>query len=290
MHTVSAHPPLISLVIPVYNEMATLAELLRRVVAVDMRKELVIVDDQSTDGGRELLKRLASEGLAALETAHPVNETRVRVLFQETNQGKGAALRRGFLEATGDIVIVQDADLEYDPREIPRVVQPIVDGDADVVFGSRFTGSPRRVLFYWHAVMNGLLTTLSNMTSGLNLTDMETCYKAFRREVIQSFRVEENRFGIEPEITAKVARGRYRVYEVPISYHGRTYEEGKKIGWKDGLRALYAIFKYALKRPAPRAMASPAATLRLPTGASAAEPPTPSSATQSDRAGGRGSR
>jgi glycosyltransferase involved in cell wall biosynthesis len=246
-------PPLISLVIPVYNETGTLAELLRRVVAVDMRKELVIVDDCSTDGSRELLKRLAAEGLDALGTARPTNQTLVRVLFQERNQGKGAALRRGFQEATGDIVIVQDADLEYDPREIPRVVQPIVDGDADVVYGSRFNGTPRRVLFYWHAVMNGLLTTLSNMTSGLNLSDMETCYKAFRREVIQSIVIEEDRFGFEPEITTKVARGKYRVYEVPISYHGRTYEEGKKIGWKDGVRALYAIFKFAVKRsPAPR--------------------------------------
>jgi glycosyltransferase involved in cell wall biosynthesis len=251
-----AQPPVVSLVIPVYNETATLAELLRRVVAVDMRKELVIVDDCSTDGSREFLKRLDTEGLSVLG-GQPRNETAVRVLFQPANQGKGAALRRGFLEARGDIVIVQDADLEYDPREIPRVVQPIVDGDADVVFGSRFTGTPRRVLFYWHAVMNSLLTTLSNMTSGLNLTDMETCYKAFRREVIQAIPIEEDRFGFEPEITAKVARGRYRVYEVPISYHGRTYEEGKKIGWKDGVRALYAILKFGLFRTS--ASAAPAA-------------------------------
>jgi glycosyltransferase involved in cell wall biosynthesis len=274
-------PPTISLVIPVYNEMGTLAELLRRVVAVDMRKELVIIDDCSTDGGRAFLARLDTEGLRALEGSKPANETRVRVFFQDKNQGKGAALRRGFREASGDIVIVQDADLEYDPREIPRVVQPIVDGDADVVFGSRFTGTPRRVLFYWHAVMNGLLTTLSNMTSGLNLTDMETCYKAFRREVIQSIQVEEDRFGFEPEITAKLARGRFRIYEVPISYHGRTYEEGKKIGWKDGVRALYAILKYALLR-GPTPARQPSAAARLSAGGVTPSPPR-----EPDRASGR---
>ena len=239
---------MISLVIPVYNEKASLEELLRRVVAVDMPKELVVVDDFSTDGSREVLSRLAERGLAGLEGAHPANENRLEVLFQEKNQGKGAALRRGFAAATGDVVVVQDADLEYDPREIPRLVGPILDGHADVVFGSRFIGETRRVLYYWHAVVNWGLTTLSNMTSGLNLTDMETCYKAFRRELIQSIRIEEDRFGFEPEITAKVARAGARVYEVPISYHGRTYEEGKKIGWKDGFRAVYAIAKYSLKR------------------------------------------
>jgi glycosyltransferase involved in cell wall biosynthesis len=239
---------MISLVIPVYNEKASLEELLRRVVAVDMPKELIVVDDCSTDGSREILARLAERGLDGLAGAHPVNTNRLELLFQETNQGKGAALRRGFAAATGEVVVVQDADLEYDPREIPRLVGPILDGHADVVFGSRFIGETRRVLYYWHAVVNWGLTTLSNMTTGLNLTDMETCYKAFRRELLQSLRIEEDRFGFEPEITAKIARGNWRVYEVPISYHGRTYEEGKKIGWKDGVRALYVIAKYTLKR------------------------------------------
>ncbi|MGZ6079431.1 MAG: glycosyltransferase family 2 protein [Myxococcaceae bacterium] len=239
---------MISLVIPVYNEKTSLEELLRRVVAVDMPKELVVVDDCSTDGSREILLALAERGLAGLHGARPVNENRLLVLFQDTNQGKGAALRRGFAAATGTVVVVQDADLEYDPREIPRLVAPIEDGHADVVYGSRFIGDTRRVLYYWHAVVNWGLTTLSNMSSGLNLTDMETCYKAFRRELLQSISIEEDRFGFEPEITAKVARAGARVYEVPISYHGRTYEEGKKIGWKDGFRALYAIAKYSLKR------------------------------------------
>ena len=238
---------LVSVVIPVYNEISTLAEILRRLTAVDFPKELVIVDDCSRDGSREFLEQLAEQGLSMLG-GEPKNRNGLRILFQEKNQGKGAALRRGFAESTGDIVIVQDADLEYDPRDIPHVIQPILDGDADVVFGSRFTGTPRRVLYFWHSVVNNILTTLSNMTSNLNLTDMETCYKAFRAEVIRSVTVEEERFGFEPEITAKVARGGWRVFEVPISYHGRTYEEGKKIGWKDGVRALYVIGKYALKR------------------------------------------
>ncbi|HLL52086.1 MAG TPA: glycosyltransferase family 2 protein [Myxococcaceae bacterium] len=239
---------LVSVVIPVYNEINTLAELLRRVVAVDFPKELVIIDDCSRDGSREFLEELARDGVNALVDAKPANENRIRVVFQEQNQGKGAALHRGFQEASGNIVIIQDADLEYDPRDIPRVIQPILDGLADVVYGSRFIGTPRRVLYYWHTVMNMLLTTLSNMTSGLNLTDMETCYKAFRSEVIKSLDLKEKRFGFEPEVTAKVARGNFRVYEVPISYHGRTYEEGKKIGWKDGVRALYVIAKTTLER------------------------------------------
>jgi glycosyltransferase involved in cell wall biosynthesis len=240
--------PTVSLVIPVYNEIRTLQELLRRVVAVDFPKELVIVDDCSTDGSREWLEVLAAKGMAALEGAKPKNRNTFRVNFQPKNAGKGAALRRGFQEASGEIVIIQDADLEYDPQDIPRVIKPILDGNADVVFGSRFTGETRRVLYFWHAVVNQALTTFSNMTSGLNLTDMETCYKAFRREVLLSFTLKEDRFGIEPELTARIGRAKVRVYEVPISYFGRTYEEGKKIGWKDGVRAIYAIAKYGVFR------------------------------------------
>jgi glycosyltransferase involved in cell wall biosynthesis len=240
---------LVTLVMPVFNEVRTLAEILRRVVAVDFPKEIIIVDDCSTDGSREWLELLDAKGLSLLEGAVPKNENRFRVLLQPVNSGKGAALRRGFAEAKGDIVLVQDADLEYDPRDIPRLIKPILDGNADVVFGSRFIGETRRVLYFWHSVLNQGLTLLSNMTSGLNLTDMETCYKAFRREVLQSFTLKEDRFGIEPELTARVGRANVRVYEVPVSYFGRTYEEGKKIGWKDGVRALYAIGKYGvLKR------------------------------------------
>ncbi|MFN7134320.1 MAG: glycosyltransferase family 2 protein [Myxococcales bacterium] len=232
---------------PVYNERSTLKEILRRVVAVDLPKELVIVDDCSTDGTREILQEIADKGLAAIEGAQPKNTNDVRVYFQERNQGKGAALRRGFKEATGEMIIVQDADLEYDPGDYYKLVQPILDGDADVVFGSRFVGTPRRVLYFWHSVLNKGLTTMSNVFTDLNLTDMETCYKVFRAECIKSIDIEEDRFGFEPEVTAKLARRGYRIYEVPISYRGRTYEEGKKIGWKDGFRAIYAIVKYGVK-------------------------------------------
>ncbi len=230
----------VSVVVPCFNEKNTIIALLERVIAAKFDKEILVVDDGSTDGTREVL----AEKAAALPT--------VRVLLQERNQGKGAALRRGFAEAKGDVVIVQDADLEYDPAQIPIVVAPILEGHADVVYGSRFLGGPHRVLYFWHSVGNSVLTLISNMVSDLNLTDMETCYKAFRREVIQSLTIEEDRFGFEPEVTVKLARQKgIRIYEVPISYYGRTYADGKKIGVKDGFRALYCLAKYGLRRPSP---------------------------------------
>jgi glycosyltransferase involved in cell wall biosynthesis len=234
----------------VYNEAPTLKQLVARVVAVDFDKELVFVDDGSTDGSREMLAELAGKPLAEwLSPGAPqAGENRVQVVLQPQNAGKGAALRAGFARASGDIVVIQDADLEYDPRDIPRLIQPIVDGIGDVCFGSRFIGSPRRALYFWHTVLNKCLTLLSNALNDINITDMETCYKAFRAEIIKSIDVEENRFGIEPELTAKVAKRRLRIYEVPVSYQGRTYDEGKKIGWKDGVRALYCIVKYGIRR------------------------------------------
>ena len=225
----------LSVVMPCYNEKKTIREIVRQVLAQPFDIELLIVDDGSKDGTRDILQELAA--------AHP----QIRVLLQPQNRGKGAALRRGFEEATGDVVLVQDADLEYDPGEYKRLLQPIVDGKADVVFGSRFAGESHRVLYFWHSVGNQALTLLSNMATDLNLTDMETCYKVFRREVIQSIRLEEDRFGIEPEMTAKIAaQPNLRIYEVPISYNGRTYAEGKKIGLKDAFRAVYAISKYGM--------------------------------------------
>lgn len=225
--------PCLTAVMPVYNEAATVAEVVRIVLAQRPVQQLVIVDDCSTDGTWDQIQPLAQ------------NEPRIRLLRHEVNQGKGAALRTGIACATSDIVIIQDADLEYDPAEYYRLLAPILAGKADVVFGSRFIGSgAHRVLYYWHSVGNRVLTTLSNMVTNLNLTDMEACYKVFRREVIQEFTIEENRFGFEPEITAKVARAKMRIYEVAISYYGRTYAEGKKIGWRDGFRALVCIFKY----------------------------------------------
>jgi glycosyltransferase involved in cell wall biosynthesis len=221
----------LSVVVPVYNETNTIDEIVRRIRAVPFAKEIIIVDDGSQDGTRGKLLEIAK-----------IPE--VKVFFHELNQGKCAALRTGFKNATGDVVIVQDADLEYDPAEYEVLLQPILYGKADVVFGSRFLGGPHRVLYYWHYVGNRLLTTLSNMFSGLNLTDMETCYKVFRREVIAGMTLKSNRFGFEPEFTSKVARNHWRVYEVPISYSGRTYEEGKKIGWKDAVAALFAIIRF----------------------------------------------
>ncbi|HKB37302.1 MAG TPA: glycosyltransferase family 2 protein [Gemmataceae bacterium] len=227
----------LSVVIPCYNEERWIRELVRRVRAVTIPKEIVIVDDCSTDGTRAILKELEAE----------VPE--VRVVLQPHNQGKGAALREGFKHATGDVILVQDADLEYDPAEYPRLIQPILDDQADVVYGSRFIGERHRVLYFWHSVANKMLTTLSNMFTNLNLTDMETCYKVFRREVLADIKLKSNRFGFEPEITAKIAKKRkgrapWRVYEVPISYSGRTYEEGKKIGLRDAINALFCIIRF----------------------------------------------
>jgi len=230
----STMPPVLSVIVPCHNERSTVAELLKRVLSVPIQKEIIVVDDASTDGSAAIVEDIARR--------EPV----IRLLRQEKNQGKGAALRRGFEEARGEIVIIQDADLEYEPREYPRLLQPILDGDADVVYGSRFAGHPRRVMLYWHTVGNAFLTWLSNITTNLNLTDMETCYKAFRREVITSIPIDSDRFGFEPEVTAKIARRGYRIYEVPISYHGREYWEGKKIGWKDGVSAIWTIFKYGV--------------------------------------------
>ncbi|HEX7155435.1 MAG TPA: bifunctional glycosyltransferase/class I SAM-dependent methyltransferase [Thermoanaerobaculia bacterium] len=226
--------PLLSVVIPCYNERATVAELLRRVREVPVEKEIIVIDDQSTDGSADVVAKLAQEW------------PELRHLFQPTNQGKGAAIRRGIDEARGEIVLIQDADLEYDPVDYPTLIKPIVDGHADVVFGSRFEGYPRRVMLFWHRMGNTFLTFLSNATTNLDLTDMETCYKVFRREVIQSIKLNSNRFGIEPEITAKLAKRGYRIFEVPISYYGREYWEGKKINWKDGFSAIWTILKYGL--------------------------------------------
>jgi glycosyltransferase involved in cell wall biosynthesis len=239
----------LSVVIPVYNELDTIEELVARVQAVALEKELIIVDDCSTDGTRG---KLAQFGL----------RDNINVLYHDKNQGKGAALRTGFAAATGDVVVVQDADLEYNPHEYFKLIEPIAAGRADVVFGSRFAGGEsHRVLYFWHAVGNKFLTLVSNCFTNLNLTDMETCYKVFRREIIQNITIRENRFGFEPEITAKVAATGCRIYEVGISYDGRTYNQGKKIGWRDGVRALWCIVKYNVGRkraPQPRTASEPA--------------------------------
>ena len=228
----------LSVVMPVYNERQTVAMMVERVLALPLDIELLCVDDASRDGSREILTQLGA--------AHP----QIRVLLQPKNLGKGAAVRRGIQESTGDFVIVQDADLEYDPAEYPTLLGPLVEGKADVVYGSRFLGGgPHRVLYFWHSVGNSILTLLSNCLTNLNLTDMETCYKVFRREVIQSIPLEENGFSFDPEITVKIAKRRLRIYEVGISYWGRTYEEGKKIGWRDGFRALWCLLKYSIREP-----------------------------------------
>jgi glycosyltransferase involved in cell wall biosynthesis len=225
----------LSVVIPVYNERDTVKQICDAVRAVNIEKEIILVDDCSTDGTREIIRQLADDT--------------TKVVFHDGNMGKGAALRTGFRNVTGDIVIIQDADLEYDPSQYPKLIQPILEGKADVVYGSRFvSGDYRRVLFFWHMVGNNFLTLLSNMLTNLDLTDMETCYKVFRRDVLEKITVEENRFGFEPEITAKIAKLDVRIYEIGISYSGRTYKEGKKIGWKDGFRAIYCIIKYNLCR------------------------------------------
>ena len=225
----------LSVIIPAYNEHLTIELLLKRVEAAPYEKEIILVDDASTDGTREILGRLARD-----------HQDQVRFLRHARNRGKGAAIRTAIEHVTGDIVIIQDADLEYDPQDYPRLLEPILDGHADVVFGNRFHGGPHRVLYFWHYVGNRLLTNLCNMMTNLNLSDMEVGYKIFRAEVLQRLRLKSDRFGIEPELTVKVAKLGCRVYEVPIAYHGRTYAEGKKIGWKDGLAALYYILRFRL--------------------------------------------
>lgn len=252
-HNPSAlNDPKVSIVIPVYNEKATLEEILRRVLDTGVRKELIIVDDCSTDGTRQILENMAARQANGDVTApaqdggDPIELRDLRFFFQAPNQGKGAALRRGFAQATGEIVLVQDADLEYDPRDYPILLEPIVEGRADVVYGSRFLGGPQRVHYFRHYVANRMLTLLSDIFTNLKLTDMETCYKVFRREVLQGIQLKSDRFGFEPEITAKIAKHNWRIYEVPITYAGRTYEEGKKITWKDGVQALWCIVRYSI--------------------------------------------
>jgi glycosyltransferase involved in cell wall biosynthesis len=243
----------LSVVIPVYNELPYISLLLEKIKNVSLdgiQKEIVVVDDCSTDGTREYLKNLISSSNTENQNTPSIHSGvshgygELKIFFQEKNFGKGAALRRGFKESSGDIIVIQDADLEYDPKDYSKLLEPIKGNLADVIYGSRFLGGPHRVLYFWHYVGNKILTLLSNILTNLNLTDMETCYKLFRKEVIESIDIEEDRFGFEPEITAKVAKGGWRIYETPISYSGRTYAEGKKINWKDGIRAIWCIIKY----------------------------------------------
>tara|TARA_B100001029_G_C15053797_1_gene452791 strand:+ start:305 stop:991 length:687 start_codon:yes stop_codon:yes gene_type:complete len=223
--------PILSVIIPVYNENRTILKILNLVKSVDIEKEIIIIDDYSTDGSKEIISK--------------INEKNIHTIFHNKNYGKGMAIKSGIEKSSGDIIIIQDADLEYDPQEYSRLIAPIISGDADVVYGSRFKGSSaHRVLYFWHYLGNKFLTLLSNMLTNLNLTDMETCYKAFRNEIIKNINIEEHRFGFEPEITAKISKLKCRIYEIGISYKGRTYEEGKKIGIKDGIRAIWCIIKY----------------------------------------------
>lgn len=248
----------LSVVIPVFNEIPYIKEIIHRVQAVDIEsvsKEIIIIDDYSSDGTREFLKSIVAK--QTTQYGKSINDSQfsfdidfdtsnIIIIFQEKNRGKGAALRRGFKEATGDVIIIQDADLEYDPNEYPKLIKLIQQGVADVVYGSRFLGGPHRVLYFWHYVGNKILTTLSNIFTNLNLSDIESCYKVFRREILDQISIKQNRFGVEPELTAKIAKIGCKIYEVPISYYGRTYEEGKKIGWKDGIKAIYVIIRYNL--------------------------------------------
>jgi glycosyltransferase involved in cell wall biosynthesis len=242
----------VSVVIPVYNERAFIEEVLLRVQASPVEKDIILVDDQSTDGTRALLQEFdQAQSAGHREVIVQNGKSRLSLenilfLFQPQNRGKGAALRRGFEAATGDIILVQDADLEYDPKDYPKLLEPIFDGKADVVYGSRFLGGPQRVHYFWHYAGNKFLTLLSDIFTNLKLTDMETCYKVFRREVLQGIKLESDRFGFEPEVTAKISKGNWRIYEVAISYAGRTYAEGKKITWKDGFSTLWCILRYNL--------------------------------------------
>ena len=239
----------LSIVIPIFNEQETLAEIVRRVAAVDLPKEIVLVDDFSTDGSRELVERVGREGLKALIDPGSIkNQTEVRVVLQPKNRGKGAALREGFAAATGDIIGVQDADLEYDPAEFPRLIAPIVEDKADVVFGSRYSATHGEVPLYWHTLGNRALTTFSHFFTDRSFTDVHTCYKVFRSDVIKAVTLEEDRFAFDPEIALKLARSKARIFELPISYNGRSYAEGKKIGVKDLFRAIYANVKYGLRK------------------------------------------